>query len=474
MAMIRKIAENSVVIILGDIVDSLINFIAAVLLARYFGQSLFGTLSFLATFFFFLGAVDNQWIRPILIREITRDKINAGRIIGNGLIIKTLISLSAIILFWITLGLISVSNEIIILAIFTSLGLFLSSLVSSYETIFQASLKVKRFIGLSIFSKLLNIALVCLVVYFKQSLFNFYVLSLIPGIILLILVRNYSRKIIIPDFKIDIILWRKIFRLSWPLGLTAAFIFIYHRLDQVFLLHIKGAAELGSYSVAVKLAEILNIIPIALSVSILPLMSVYFKTSTTNLIKTYQLSFKYLLFFIIPIAVWASCFSGNIISSLYGKQFLSSGPALAILIWAEIFVYVGLVNNAILVATDKQILDPLFTGTSAAINIVLNMILIPRYGLIGAAISSLLSYSVGPVMGYFFRSTRPYSSSMLHYSLKPFCAASFMFLFIYYTRSLFWVSFLTSPFVYVLVFFLIKGIDKVDIKLVKSVFSNSR
>jgi hypothetical protein len=85
----------------------------------------------------------------------------------------------------------------------------------------------------------------------------------------------------------------------------------------------------------------------------------------------------------------------------------------------------------------------------------------------GAAIATFFSYPIGPIMGYFIKTTRPYSSAMLYYSLKPLAASVFMFLFLYYARHFFWIPFLTSPFVYLLILYLIKGIDKRDIDKLK-------
>ncbi|MDD5027122.1 MAG: flippase [Candidatus Omnitrophica bacterium] len=467
--MIEKIAKNTAAIIVANIIEMLFNMLISISLARYFGQNGFGKLSFLFVFFFFITSNDNLLIKPILAREMSRDKANAPVIIGNGMIIRALFSLSTVLLLWVTIWLVKCPADIVQLAVFTSIGLFMASLAGSYESIFQVNLNVWYFKAANLICLLGTLFMLYAVIFLKGDLLQFYILSLIPGFIFLGLAKHHADKFIKPRFSIDLQVWRVLFKGSWPLLLTSIFIFIYHRIDQVLLLGIKGALEVGSYSVAVKFAELFNIVPVALTASMLPVLSLYFKTSRPDFDKMYRLGFKYLLLLIIPVAVWASLFSGEIVSFIYGKQFLSSGTALAILIWAEIFVFIGIVNNAILVASDKQALDPLFTGVSAAVNITMNLLLIPKYGFIGAALSSLIAYPVGPVMGFFIKTTRPYSSSMLYYSLKPLAASSLMFVFIYFTRNIFWLAFFVSPFIYVLILCLVKGINKEDMKLVRSI-----
>lgn len=236
MNIIKKIAKNSSIIILGNIVDTICNIIISISLARYFGQSGFGKLSFLAIFFFFLASVDNQWIRPILVREMSRDEKNCPYIIGNGLIIKGLISLLAIIFFWFTIWLVKPSKEILTLAFFTSIGLAVASIISSYETIFQIKLKMFYFVIFNLLNKILLLILISIVAVWKGGLFLFYLLSFLPSIILLLQVKHYSEKIIRPRFEIDFAIWRKIFKESWPLGLSA-FFYIHlssHRSDYYF------------------------------------------------------------------------------------------------------------------------------------------------------------------------------------------------------------------------------------------------
>ena len=472
MSIFKKIAQNSGVIIFVNITDVICNFIISVSLARYFGQTGFGKLSFLAIFFFFLGSVDNQWIRPILVREISRKPTNSGSIISNGLLIKTGITIVAIILFWITIWFVGPTADVITLAFFTSISLLIASLISSYLIALQVNLQMAYFVAFDLLNKIVILILISLVIILKGNLFHYYLLSLIPSIMLLFQVKRYSEKIIKPIFKIDFGLWKKIFTESWPLGLTAFFIFVYHRIDQIILFRLKGSDMVGLYSAAVRLTEIFNIIPLALMTSILPLMSKYYDVSKNNFDRIYQLSFKYLLIFIIPVAFGISIFSDNIASFLYGKGFLSSGPALRILIWAEIFVFLGVVNNSILIAARKQKIDPIFTGVSAFVNIVLNFILIPKLGIVGAAIASLVSYSIGPIMGYFIQATHVYSSSMLHYSLRPILASLFMSFCIFTIRNYFLVSIILSPLVYLLILYLIKGISQEDIRMVKIIISS--
>lgn len=471
MNIISNVAKNTLILIVGNVADMLLNLLISVSLARYFGQNGFGKLSFLAIFFFFLGSLDSIWIKPILIREMSKDENKCAAIFGNGLLIKGSISIVAILIFWLTIWLLKPPTELMLLAFFTSLGLLLTSIISSYETIFQIKLRMVNFVILNLLSKIVSLILILIIAFYKGDIFLFYSLSFIPSIILLVQVRYYAEKIIKPRFKIYFKLWGTIFKASWPLGLSALFIFMYHRIDQILLFYFKGPDKVGLYSAATKVAESFTIVALALMTTVLPLMSRYYELSKGDFDKIYQISFKYLLIFILPVACYISIFSSSMAKFFYGKVFLDSSPALSILIWAEVFVFLGVVNNSILIASGKQRLDPIFTGVSALVNITLNLVLIPKFSFIGAAVASLVSYSVGPILGYFIPSTRIYSYHMLYYSLRPLLASLLMACFIFLTREYFLISIIASPFIYLLVLYYLKGISQDDIHLVKSIVS---
>ncbi len=471
---IKDILKNSGSVMFSNIFDIFINIVIISVLAKYFGQAEFGKLSFLSVFLFFFGSLDDFLIKPILIRELSRNRLNSSVILGNGLIIRVLLSLIVIAVFWFCAYFTYWKISFIKLVFFASLGIIMTSIGASYETAFQANLRMLLPKALNVINKIITLGLVYLVVIFKGTLLDFYMLSCILGALLLLTLKHYAEKLIKPEFKIDFMVWREIICESWPLWLTAICIFIYHRIDQILLFRMKGPDSVGFYSAAVKFSEIFNVVPMALKASILPLLAHYYKISSESFTKIYELSFKYLLLFIIPIVIIVNIFSKEIIYFIYGDKFIISASALNILIFSEIFVFMGIVNNSILIASGKQIMDPVFTGASAFINVILNLFLIPRYGFIGAAIASLVSYPVGPVMGFFFKVTKPYSLSMFRHSLKPLVGAAIMGLCAFQFKDNIFISLVIAAVVYSLVIYLIRGINKSDKAILMSIFTGSK
>jgi len=201
-------------------------------------------------------------------------------------------------------------------------------------------------------------------------------------------------------------------------------------------------------------------------------MSNYFKTSPESLKIVYKLSFKYILMIILPIATGITLLSKQITILLFGKEFLPSVPALAILIWSEVFVFYGIVHQNLLISTNQQKIDLRFTFIAAVANIILNLILIPVYGIVGASIATLFSYALGAgaIIGLFIPATRVYNIAGWQSMVKPCIASFLMGIFMFFMGTITTSAILGGVLVFIAVMFFIGGINQQDVRLIKAIF----
>ncbi len=464
----KTIINNSGFVFLGNITARAFSFIISLFIARYLGTYGFGNYSFLLAFIYFIKMIDDIWLKQIIIRELTlcnQDKRSV--IIGNVIIMKLALSLLIlIIIFPIKFALTSSTSNLFYLVL-TIIPLI--CIISSYETIFHVYLKMKYVFLSEFIGNCLLITLTVGIITTRGDISHFLISIICTNILILLLLIKSSKRFVVPQFKIQFNLWVTILKNSLPLFFTAFFIAIYNRIDHFMIYKMLGPSSVGSYSAAVKIIEPLALIPISLSISIFPLMTNFFSTSRENFEKIYQSSFRYLALFIMPVSMILTLFSREIIIIVYGADFSSSSLILSILIWSQIFIFFGTINKQILIATKNQKLDPFFTGPSAFINIILNLVLIPRIGVYGAAIATVISSALGPVMGYFIHTTKNYSLYMLKCSFKPFISSLIMAMLIYIIHLPFIILFILSPVIYISVLFLIKGINNSDFKIIKSI-----
>lgn len=468
MNTVQRIAKNTGVIIAGNIVNKAISLVVVIFLARYLGTAGYGKYAFVFAFLMFFGIITDLGINTILVREISRDKSLASKYIGNAAIMKLILSLSAVVLAMVVITILPYPADTMTYIYIMSLTLLFGSFSGLYSTMFQVNLKMEYSVVANLIDRILSASVILCIIFFHGSLLQIMIALMFSNLIGLLVTYLYSKNFVRMKFEIDFDLWKFFVKESWPLALTAIFITIYWRIDQIMLSMMQGDVAVGYYAAAVNLTEIFGIIPSAFAISVFPLISEYFKTSKSLHEKMYQLSFKYMVMIIIPIAMGTMLLAKPTVRLIFGEQFLPSASALQILMWSNVFAFIGVINKRILISANKQKIDFVFTSTSAIVNIILNLLLIPIYGIVGAGIATAISYGVGPVMGFFLSATRDYSISAFRSMVEPVVASLVMSVYIYYVLSsnLLW-SIITAPILYFGVLFLIKGITREDIEMIK-------
>lgn len=181
---------------------------------------------------------------------------------------------------------------------------------------------------------------------------------------------------------------------SLPLLLNAAMVMAYMRIDMVMLGAMAPPSELGIYAAAVRLCEAWYFIPITI-----------IHATTASLLRAkahgqalYQRRLRQLLqglvLFVYAVSVGATLVADPLIRLLFRDAFAGAAPVLSLYIWATLFIVLSTGSSAYLVNEGLRWLLPIRAAAGAVLNIALNLLLIPAYGAIGAAIATLISYAV--------------------------------------------------------------------------------
>lgn len=194
---------------------------------------------------------------------------------------------------------------------------------------------------------------------------------------------------------------------SWPLALSGVAVMIYMKIDQVMLGQMLGNKAVGVYSAAIRISEVWYFIPMSIVASVTPALIEARKVSAALYNQRMADLFRLMAVIALAIAVPMTFLSGYIVQALYGYMYEGAGPILAIHIWAALFVFLGVAQSPWTINEGLTSLALLRTVTGAAANVFLNVVLIPKYGPIGAAIATAVSYALSAVvLNALSRSTR--------------------------------------------------------------------
>lgn len=177
---------------------------------------------------------------------------------------------------------------------------------------------------------------------------------------------------------------------SYPLGLAGVFILLYFRVDSVMLKYMTSDTVVGEYGLAYRVLEALIILPGVAVAVLLPRLSAQHGQGEHDDLSSLVVRSSGILFSIaIGLAVVIGLFATPIITLLAGEPTVAGIDALRILVWAFPFAAVASVLSSSLISMDDQVMLAVLLGLSAAINIILNLVLIPRFSLLGACAATV-------------------------------------------------------------------------------------
>lgn len=415
----RRAFLNSTYAFLGAVSST----VTGILVVRYLGAANLGKYSVALAFIPYFSILANLGLAAILIREMVRDPERTDRLLANGIALNICLSVIAMGICWLAVSFVPYPPDVRFLV-----RLYAVSLLFGFSTllggVFQARVEMQYSALAAVIAKFAFVAMVIGLVIVKAGLSGFILANLAWAAIQVLVLCAFLRNRVHLALAADLHIWRYLLSESWPLALSGIFIAIYGRIDQLMLYPMAGPTATGLYAAAVKVGEVFRFIPVAFMATVFPLLSQRFVSSSSSFAKLYDMSFRYLGSAIVLIAIWIT-FSGEpLLNLLYGSRYTSGALALTVLTWSEIWVFLGVVNQQVLVASGLQRIDFVLTSVAAAANVVLNLILIPRCGILGASIATFVAYGTGAVLELFLRPTRPFAFSMFRGLTKPLTSAA--------------------------------------------------
>ena len=473
LSIVQRVAKNTGIFIGGNLLFKLISLIVTIYLARYLGVADYGKYNFVFAYLAFFMILPDLGLDTILIREISRDKSTASKLIRNAYIIKSILAASAIVLSMIIITLMSYPEDTTTCIYIAAFILLFQSFSGLYSSIFQANLRMEYDISAKLVFRVLSACLIFWVIFSHGTLAQIMVIVVFSESIRTLISYMFSRKFVKLRFEIDFKVCKYLIKESLPLALSIAIWVIHYQIDMVMLSPMIGDEAVGIYSAAYKLFEPFSLIPIAIMVSLFPIMSESFKKAKDRLLKSYRLSIKYLLIIALPIAIGVILLADKIILLIFGIPFANSSSVLRILIASIVFTFMSSILLNVLISIDKQKLHTLSTGICAIINVILNFILIPILSYNGAAIASVASNAVLFVAGFYFVSKHLQVLPIHKILIKPAMSGLLMSTFIYYFMDV--NIFLLVPIagiVYLVALLALKTFTEEDLDIVKKIVSN--
>lgn len=475
MSTVQRIARNTAVLLVSNITSFVLGFFFTMYIARYLGAEGFGVLSFGLAFAGIFTVFTDIGLQALMIREIARDKASAAKFLGNVAVIKVLLAMLTFGLMALVINLLDYPQQTVNVVYLFGLTVALNAFSLMFYGVFLAYERMEFQALGQVLGGTITLAGAFWAISHNYSVAGFAMFYPIASVVAL----GYSFaisawKFTLPRIEVDLGFWKRTFKEAWPFGLTALFAAFFYSIDSVMLSLIKGEEAVGWYSAAYRLISVLMFIPVAYFSSIFPIMSRLHITSKELQRFTYERSFKYMLILGVPIGVGTTILADKIVVLIFGLGYVNSITPLQIMVWSMVFIFASGVFVQLFNTANKQIVVTIVVTICAIANVILNIILTPRYGVSGASISALVTQALLFLINYVWSLRMGYSipiKNLVESAARVFIASAIMCTILLYLENFYILALIPlSALLYFAVLYIIGGIDKEDVDLLKSIF----
>lgn len=393
---LQKVIGNTGWLFFDNILRMAGGLLVGVWVARYLGPDRYGQLSFALAFVALFSSLSTLGLDNIAVRNIVRDPSKKNEILGTTFVLRLI---GGIVVLFVTMLAIFILRPVdlltrlmvgiaaagMIFQAFDTIDYWFQSQVQSKLTVFA---KNAAFLLLSIVKVALVIAKAPLLAFAWAGIAEIAVGSM--GLMVAYRLNGHYLKY----WNASLAMAKELLRDSWPLIFSGIVSMIYLRIDQVMLGEMIGNGEVGIYAAAVRLAEVWYFVPMAIYTSVFPSILEARAVSDELFYDRLQKLYNFMAFISYAVAVPMTFIAGWVVELVFGHAYGRAGTMLALLIWAGMFVNLGVARSTFLMSMNWTKIHFFTVFTGCLVNVVLNYVLIPNYGGIGAVIASCVAYWV--------------------------------------------------------------------------------
>ena len=393
---LRKIIANSGWLFADKVMRMGMGLLVGAWVARYLGPERFGFWSFAIALVSLVASVSGLGLNELLVRDLVAAPEDRPRLLGTALWLKCAAGVATIGIALLVAQHAKVASPLFLtIVLLTAVTSFLQAF-DVIELHFQSLLKsrfpvIARSVAFAIASglKILFILRTMPLIYFVWT-------AVVEAALAVGLMSYFYSKTSqhIRRWSWDYSLSKKLLGSSWPLILSSLVIIVYMRIDQVMLGQMLGTKAVGEFSAAVRLSEFWYFVPVAITSSFFPSIVQLRAQDPRAYLRRLQSVLDLVTLASLIIALLTTVAAPVIIRMLYGAQYHGAAQVLSLHIWAGVFVFLGVAGSQWFIVENLQKFSFYRALSGAVINVLLNIMLIPKFGPAGCALATLVSQAV--------------------------------------------------------------------------------
>lgn len=399
----QVLLRNSTAYLLTDLIIKLLSFVFQIFVVRQLGVDKFGLYSTVVAYVGIFSIISDLGMTQYVGREIARGRRKADDLFWNVVFVRiSLAIIATIFITWSAAFLAGYEADKVLGVFVGCLAFFPYAFFGAINVILVGRERVDYASILGVIVQFFFISFGTLVLVIGLT-YHWLVVASYLGVPVAAWVGAWyvkRLKLATLKFSIDFYEWWPLLKFSLPFAMITFTLLAAKDFDTVLLSLWYDDEVVGIYKPAYNLIYKLLFIKTALLTTLSPQMARYYGVSKNRVAKTFNTSFKILWSFSLPIAIGSMILAYPMTILLYGEEFRESALVLAILIWALPFLNLSSLCGSITTATDKEKKAAKVYFIAAVVNLSTNLVAIPYWSYIGAAVSTVITEIITLVLFY--------------------------------------------------------------------------
>jgi len=430
------VARNSLFSLGGQIAVKLLSFAFSVFVVRRLGDATFGRYSTALAYVYLFAIFSDLGLGSYMVREVARDRSRMADLLGNVIVLRLLLSAGTVALIVGSAAALGRPGDALVGVFVASCMLFAFAIQGPLDSVLIGRERLDYSAVFSVVTQLVFVGLGTLVLW--RGLSYVWLLVAQLGSVLTaaalsaIVVRRHVRPLTPSPSPtkgaggITVRAWPGLVRAALPFGVIGFTIGLSYHLDTVLLSTYRSDAEVGWYRAAYNLIFTLTMVSHAICLAHYPSLTRQRASLPQGLVRAYERALKYLFMLSIPIAVGATLLAEPIILTLYREGLAPAIVPLRILIWVLPLLFLSEFLGYVVIIADREQRAARALIVSTACNVLLNLLLIPRFGYLAASVVTVITEAV--LVGQYLWELRRELAGVRHGEVfgKPLLAALVM------------------------------------------------
>jgi O-antigen/teichoic acid export membrane protein len=386
-SLVQTVARNSAFVLGAQAALKILAFLFNVYVVRQLGDVHFGRFSAIMAYVAIFGIFTDWGMSPYSLREMAKDHSQSAWLLPNIVAMRVVLSVLVMVVAPLSALWLGKEDDTVLGILIASGGLILYAFQGPLDCALAARERLDYTSLFTLANQLIYWGVGIVLLINGLGFIGLVIASLVGVAVVAVLASLTLRKLGMPRLVLSVGRWPELFLAALPFGVSGIAGVFRDRFDTVLMSMVLTDAAVGWYNVPWNLVNMVLLVAQSIAIAMYPSMVRSYTVDPGSLSKVVWRSVKYLLIICLPIAVGGTVLADRIIITLYEEAFGNSIPVLRTMLWAAPSLFLLELLGRVAATLHLERATARINVVNAMITVLLNLVLVPTLGIVGAALA---------------------------------------------------------------------------------------